>query len=65
MTQNEITIFSYWYTCPECRYEHSISTNNPISYNDIITCNHCKNTMIIRGLKGEPEIFVTNKKVNK
>jgi len=61
----ELSIFNWWYKCPNCKKEISHSSSSPLEYGYQTTCPNCATKIEVVLLVGEPEVMVTSKGVGK
>lgn len=61
---NAIYIYSFWFRCPKCYEETSISQSTPLCYNTIINCHKCKGKFMIEQLYEEPRVQVSEEDYN-
>jgi len=54
-----ISIFNYWYECPNCKKEVSHSSSLPLTYCQILKCHLCECKSVVENIKGEVEVLVT------
>jgi transcription elongation factor Elf1 len=54
----EIKVYSFWFTCQNCKKETSVSCSTSLAYDDLVSCILCNTVHKVTGFKHEPEIRV-------